>query len=95
MVAANSHLFCSETQLPESFPGRCFRIESTSTMNRRQLKTALSGITQANISCRNFPIDVATLRRKLRLADGGDTYIFATTTALGTHLLLFCKAVKP
>jgi hypothetical protein len=64
-------------------------------MNRRQLKTALSGITQANISCRNFPIDVATLRRKLRLADGGDTYIFATTTALGTHLLLFCKAVKP
>ena len=78
-----------------SFPGRCFRIESTSTMNRRQLKTALSGITQANISCRNFPIDVAALRRKLRLADGGDTYIFATTTALGTHLLLFCKAVKP
>lgn len=95
MVAANSHLFCSETQLSESFPGRCFRIESTSTMNRRQLKTALSGITQANISCRNFPIDVAALRRKLRLADGGDTYIFATTTALGTHLLLFCKAVKP
>ena len=79
----------------ESFPGRSFRIESTSTMNRRQLKTALSGITQANISCRNFPIDVAALRRKLRLADGGDTYIFATTTALGTHLLLFCKAVKP
>lgn len=47
----------------------------------------LGGISAANVSVRNFPLTVQQLRRKLKLRDGGDVYLFATTVA-GGHMLL-------
>ena len=89
-VAPNSHLFLSAGPVPD-FPGRSFRIVAIATMNKRDLKTVLQGLTHANITTRNFPLTAVELRRKLKLADGGDTYLFATTQADGTHILLVCK----
>ena len=86
----NSHLFVSDGEIP-NFPGRCFRIEKMTSMNKRELKEALAGIRQANITVRNFPLSVAELRKRLKLQDGGDTYIFATTVADKGHQLLICK----
>lgn len=82
----NSHLFVSQTFV-QGFPGRCFRISDVLTMNKRDVKTALAGISHANIAVRNFPLTAAQLARRLRIRDGGDTYIFATTSA-GRHLLI-------
>ena len=88
---SNSHLFVSDTEVCD-FPGRCFVIERTCSMNKRELKTCLADIRQANISVRNFPMTVAELRKRLKLKDGGDTYIFATTVAnLGCQLLVCRK----
>lgn len=85
----NSHLFVSDREVPE-FPGRCFVIDKMTTMNKRELKEALTGIRQANIAVRNFPLSVAELRKRLKLQDGGDTYIFATTVTDKGHQLLIC-----
>jgi hypothetical protein len=60
-------------------------------MNKKDLKDALQGITQANLTVRNFPLSVSELRKKLKLADGGNTYIFATTLADGNRVLLICE----
>ena len=89
----NSHLFLSDKPVAD-FPGRGFAIEHISTMNKKELKTALVGITQANIATRNFPLSVAELRKRLKLKDGGDTYIFATTSAQKGHLLLVCRKIS-
>ena len=89
----NSHLFLSEQIIPD-FPGRGFVIERTCTMNKRELKTGLAGIAQANIAVRNFPLSVADLRKRLKLKDGGDVYIFATTSAEKGHLLLVCRKIS-
>ena len=89
-VAPNSHLFTSDRPVPD-FPGRQFVIEAVTTMNKRELRQHLQGITQANIAVRNFPLTAADLRRRLKLADGGPTYIFATTLADNTHVLLVCR----
>jgi len=89
-VAPNSHLFTSDRLVPD-FPGRQFVIEAVTTMNKRELRQYLQGITQANIAVRNFPLTAADLRRRLKLADGGSTYIFATTLADHTHVLLVCR----
>jgi len=89
-VAPNSHLFTSDRLVPD-FPGRQFVIEAVTTMNKRELRQYLQGITQANIAVRNFPLTAADLRRRLKLADGGPTYIFATTLADHTHVLLVCR----
>jgi hypothetical protein len=89
----NSHLFVSE-EMVSGFPGRGFIIERTTTMNKRDLKESLAGVTQANIAVRNFPLSVADLRKRLKLQDGGDTYIFATTIENLGHRLLICRKIS-
>lgn len=86
-ISDNSHLFTSE-QLIQGFPGRRFAVDTVTSFNKRQLKEALRNVASANITVRNFPMTVAILRKKLKLKDGGDTYIFATTTAGGEHVLV-------
>jgi predicted O-methyltransferase YrrM len=90
---ANSHLFLSEQKV-DGFPGRGFVIERISTMNKRELKDALAGIDKANIATRNFPLSVADLRKRLKLKDGGDVYIFATTDAKKGHLVMVCRKIS-
>ena len=89
-VSRNSHLFLSAEPV-EDFPGRAFSIERVTTLNKRELRQALAGIEKANIATRNFPLSVAELRKRLKLKDGGDVYIFATTTAEGEHVLLISR----
>lgn len=89
----NSHLFVSDRQV-DGFPGRGFVIERETSMNKRELKASLADITQANIAVRNFPLSVAELRKRLRIQDGGNVYIFATTTAKEGHRLFICKKIS-
>ena len=92
MLAKNSHLFVSEDPVAD-FPGRSFRIKAVSSFNKKDLKRQLSGITKANIATRNFPLSVTELRKRLKLKDGGDTYIFATTLSDEGHVLFICEKV--
>lgn len=92
MLAKNSHLFVSEDPVAD-FPGRSFRIKAVSSFNKKDLKRQLSGITKANIATRNFPLSVTELRKRLKLKDGGDTYIFATTQSDESHVLFICEKV--
>ena len=87
MLSKNSHLFVSQAPI-EAFPGRSFRIIAVSSFNKKELKRHLSGITKANIATRNFPLSVAELRKRLKLKDGGETYIFATTLSDESHVLV-------
>ena len=91
-LAHNSHLFVSGDEVA-GFPGRRFRIEHVCSMNKRDLKTALTGITHANISVRNFPLSADELRRKLKVKDGGDVFFFGTTTADRQHKLFICRKI--
>ena len=95
-VARDSHLFVSADEV-DDFPGRSFVIDAVTTLNKRDLKVHLAGIRQANITVRNFPLSVAELRKRLKLSEGGSTYIFATTLANGEKVLLICskKATPP
>ena len=92
-VSRNSHLFLSDEPV-EDFPGRSFVVERVTTMNKGELRKALVGVEKANIATRNFPLSVAELRKRLKIKDGGDVYIFATTTAEGEHLLLISRKYR-
>ena len=92
MLSKNSHLFVSQAPI-EAFPGRSFRIIAVSSFNKKELKRHLSGITKANIATRNFPLSVAELRKRLKLKDGGETYIFATTLSDESHVLVITKKI--
>ncbi|MBR1548152.1 MAG: SAM-dependent methyltransferase [Prevotella sp.] len=97
-IAENSHLFLAADDIGD-FPGRQFLVQAVSSMNKQELRHALcelrggesTPIKRANIAVRNFPLSTDQLRRKLHLADGGDTYLFATTLADGSHRLFICR----
>lgn len=88
---AMSNLFTSE-KLIANFPGRSFRVLATSTFGKKDIREMLQGISQANIAIRNFPATVDELRKRLKLKDGGDVYLFATTRSDNRHVLV--KATK-
>lgn len=91
-LAPNSHLFLSDEKLAH-FPGRAFEVLDTTSMNKRELKEKLQPMRQANIAVRNFPLSVAELRKRLRITDGGEDFLFASTTAEKTHIIFICRKI--
>jgi hypothetical protein len=89
-IQRNSHLFVSDKDIPD-FPGRHFIIQRITSMNKRDLKSAFAGIEKANIAVRNFPLSVMELRKRLKLKEGGDIFVFATTVANNSHQLFICR----
>ena len=84
----NTHLYTSE-ELVENFPGRTFKVERVTKVQRKEIQD----IEKANLSIRNFPGNVADLRKKLKLKDGGDTYIFACTLHDNSKVLIITRKV--
>lgn len=89
-IAINSHLFTSNS-LIDNFPGRCFKILNVYPFKDKALKTALKGITQINISTRNFKLTANQLKQRLKLKDGGDKYLFGTTLSTGEMVIIICE----
>lgn len=85
----NSHLYTSDT-LCADFPGRRFRITGSRTFSKQDLKQIARDIPQANITIRNFPSTVQELRKKLKIKEGGDRYLFITTLKNEQHIILEC-----
>lgn len=85
----NSQLYTSDT-LCEGFPGRVFTVEKVCGFSKSEIKE-IQALKQANITIRNFPDTVHQLRRKLKLADGGGHYLFATTVSNGSRIIAVCR----
>lgn len=88
----NSHLYTSSTLLPD-FPGRRFQVEAVSGFGKKELKAFLNGIDKANITVRNFPLSVAELRKRLKLKEGGEDYLFATTLSDERKVLIKTRRI--
>ena len=90
MLHPSSHLYVS-SHFIEDFPGRKFQVEAVSGFGKKELKTFLQGMEKANLTIRNFPSSVAELRKRLKLKEGGDDYLFATTLADESKVIIKCK----
>ena len=88
----NSHLYTSDEMI--DFPGRRFEVIETSSFSKKDLKTFLKNIANANITIRNFPSTVDDLRKKLKIKEGGQIYIFATTLNKEEKVLIKCKSIR-
>ncbi|WP_298513260.1 RsmD family RNA methyltransferase [uncultured Kordia sp.] len=83
----HSHLYTSDSLI--DFPGRRFEIQKIVPFNKKIFKKELH-LSKANITTRNFPVSVATIRKKLTVADGGTDFLFATTLLSENKVLLHC-----
>ena len=84
-----AHLYTAD-HLPAHFMGRTFSVVGCYGFSKPELRRLKHEVPQANLSVRGFPGSAEALRRRLKLRDGGDTYLFATTLADGSHALLAC-----
>ena len=82
----HSHLYTSNTLI--DFPGRRFKIEKNIPFNKKIF--AKEKISKANVTTRNFPISVGEIRKKLKIKDGGDIYLFFTTDLNNIKIILVC-----
>lgn len=85
----NSHLYTSNEHIHD-FPGRIFEIVEVLGFSKADIKSVQS-LGKANITVRNFPESVQLLRKRLKLTDGGENYIFATTLNDDSKALILCK----
>lgn len=86
-IAAHSHLYTADKRI--DFPGRCFKVLRTLDFSKKSMKQL--GISKANISTRNFPLTVAQLRKRFKISDGGQDYLFFTTTAAADKIVIHCR----
>lgn len=85
----HSHLYTSDDFI--DFPGRKFEIISSIPFNKKAIKNLQ--LSKANITTRNFPENVATIRKKFKIKDGGDDYLFFTTDLENNKIVICCKKV--
>ncbi len=87
-VSPISHLYITNSAC-NNFPGRQFLITESYPFNKRTAKELFVKYKQANIAVRNFPVSVDELRKRFKIKDGGNIYIFGTTCS-DIHMLIVC-----
>jgi 16S rRNA G966 N2-methylase RsmD len=89
----NTHLYTSAT-LHENFPGRIFIVDHCIDFSKQMVRELTTTFSSANISVRNFPMSADELRKRSRLKDGGDVYMFAFRAKNDKLKVAICKKVK-
>ncbi len=85
LLHPETHLYWAES-CPEDFPGRIFRLKGIIPFEKRELSALVK--TQANLSVRNFPESAPQLQKRLKLHDGGERYLIATTLSDSRRVIL-------
>lgn len=86
----HSHLYTSSTKI--DFPGRIFEIENAIPYHKNNMKKFIEG-TKCNVTIRNFPETVESIRKKWKIKEGGNQYCFFTTDENDNKIVLICKKI--
>jgi hypothetical protein len=87
----HSHLYTSDAVI-DNFPGRVFEIRGTIGYSKSEMKPLIG--TKANVSTRNFPDSVEVIRKKWKIADGGNVFCFFTTDKNDNKIVLICSKIE-
>lgn len=86
----HSHLYTSDTLI--DFPGRRFEVRHIIPFSKQEMKEYIQG-KKMNVTVRNFPQTVEDIRKKWKIADGGDTYSFFTTAMNNEKIVVICSKI--
>lgn len=89
-IHSNSHLFVSNKYIP-NFPGRKFIITEIIPFKSKEIKELNKKHPQINVSVRNFKLSAEELKKKLKVNDGGNEYLFGTTDKNNNAILIICQ----
>ncbi len=80
----HTHLYTSD-MLDKEFPGRIFKIQKTQSIPAFKKNNT---VTKANVATKNFPIKVEEIKKRYKIKDGGEDFLFFTTDASGNHIVI-------
>lgn len=86
----NTHLYTS-SELLLQFPGRIFEVQKVWGNSKKELKELVEKVPKADLSTRNYPLSVSELRKRIKLKEGGDIYLFACTLSTERKVIIECK----
>lgn len=87
----HSQLYTSEVLKP--FAGRSFKIEVNIPFNNKSAKEHLKNY-KGHITTRNFPMKVEEIRKKWKVKDAENNYLFFTTDSKNNKIMLFCSKIN-
>ncbi|TDQ79965.1 THUMP-like domain-containing protein [Sphingobacterium yanglingense] len=83
-IHTHSHLYTSDSLEPD-FPGRAFLVKEVFELSAFKRRTSLD---KANVATKNFPMKVEEIKKKFKIKDGGNEYLFFTTDYLGNPIVI-------
>lgn len=89
-ISPDTALFVGDTAV-DDFPGKQYVVERILSMSKPDLKQLRTLYPAADITCRHFPLTPAELRKRLKIKEGGNVHIYATTCYDNRHVLLVCR----
>lgn len=89
-IAQNSHLMLSDKPI-ENYPGRCFRVTETIPFKSKEIKQISHRFKRINVATRNFRLSAEEIKKRLKVEDGGNNYLFGTTLATGEQVLIIAE----
>lgn len=92
-IQKNSHLFISNEYIPK-FPGRKFQIIDIIPFKNNEIKNITKKHPQINVSVRNFKLSADELKKRLKVKDGGNQYLFGTTDNNDNAILIICDKIS-
>lgn len=87
-LAPLSHLYTSDTLISD-YPGRTFEIEQTSAPYKN-----INRDLGRSIVTKNYPESVEFIRKKSKLKDDSDAFLFATSLENKRTIFIFCKCIN-
>ncbi len=88
-LQVNSHLYTNAVLI--DFPGKVFKVKEVIKYNKKALKS-LVGV-KANVVTRNFKLSVADIRKKFKIKEGADRFLFFTTNLKNEQIVIDCLRV--
>jgi hypothetical protein len=86
----HTHLYTFDEKI-EKFPGKIYQISNCYPYQKKPLKKAIGGL-KANVKTRNFSEKIESLKTLFKLSDGGDLYLFFTTSN-DKKIVIECRLV--
>jgi len=84
----HTHLYTSDE--PKEFWGRRFSILHCEIFSKKTMQKWVNQ--KANISCRNFPMKPEEIKKKFKIKDGGNQYLFFVSAENNAQkLLIVCE----
>lgn len=93
MLGSGTHIYLGQNDITD-FPGRRFVIDGVFDLSKRSVGELRKAYPTAAVAVRNFPMSADELRKKLKIGESSQNFLFGVSAASGKPLLIVCHKLS-